>query len=409
VIVAESAVITGIGAVSAAGCGVDTLRAAFAGEGAERSDVDRSAGYHLSTSARTAFLVDDADLKDLIPPLVARRMCRPSKFAVAAAKLAVDEAGLREVSAYRVAVVISTSYGPSMITEKLIRQILQEGPEATSPALFTESVANAPAARVALALGARGANITITQRQAGALMALARGSVEVLSGRAEVALVGAVDEVTPLLHAILDRFGALARPCGSRAELARPFDRQRNGFTVGEGCTMLTVEKEDAAVARDARILARVRMTGRAFDPQAPPTDWGHDPGVLARALRSSLEEGHIPSTSIDGIVCGGSGSRSGDRLEALVIEESWGGRQPPDAIVPKAYLGEHGGALLAGAVLAMSGVRFGPTPGIQEVDPELSLAPYDGRELSLPARVLVTSFAPGGASSWVVLERRNR
>jgi hypothetical protein len=92
-----------------------------------------------------------------------------------------------------------------------------------------------------------------------------------------------------------------------------------------------------------------------------------------------------------------------------LVIEESWGGRQPPDAIVPKAYLGEHGGALLAGAVLAMSGVRFGPTPGILEVDPELSLAPYDGRELSLPARVLVTSFAPGGASSWVVLERRNR
>jgi 3-oxoacyl-(acyl-carrier-protein) synthase len=353
-------------------------------------------------------MVNDADLRDLIRPMAARRMCRPSKFAVAAAKLAVADSGLREGSAHHVAVVMSTSYGPSMITEKIIRQILHEGPQATSPALFTESVANAPAAQVALALGAQGANITITQRQAGALMALGRGAREVLSGRADAALVGAVDEVTPLLHAILDRFGALARPSGSRAELARPFDRQRNGFIVGEGCTMLTVEREDAAAARGARILARVRMMGRAFDPQAPPTNWGHDPGVLARVLKSSLEAKRIQSTSIDGLVCGGSGSRSGDRLEMLVIQEAWGGGKPPEAIAPKAYLGEQGGALLAGAVLVMSGVRFGPTPGFAEIDPELSSAPYDGRELSLPTRVLATSFAPGGASSWVVLERRN-
>ena len=400
-----SVVITGAGSVSVAGCGLDSLRAEVAGNGVGPREVDRSAGYHLSNSARSAYLVDDTGLAPLVPAMAARRMCRPSRFAVAAAKLAIADAGASPETEHPLAVAIATSFGPSRTTEKLIRQILEEGPEAVSPALFTESVANAPAAQVALALRARGPNITITQREAGPLMALTRGAREVLSGRAKTALVGAVDEVTPLLHAILDRFGALARPRDSRVEAARPFDRNRDGAVLGEGCTILVVEPEGSAVARGARILARVVRCGRAFDPQAPPTGWSSDPGPLAQAMRSSLAAGGITPSDIDRIVCGGSGSRPGDRGEARVLCEVWQDRALPAVLVPKSYLGEHGGAILAGAVLALSGAPFGRTPGFESPDPDLSLIPYDGRGLETPRRILATSFAAGGAASWAVLE----
>jgi 3-oxoacyl-[acyl-carrier-protein] synthase II len=405
----ESAVITGIGCVSAAGCGVDLLRAQFGGTGVSPRPVDRSGGYHAKDSARTAFLVDDGKLTGLVPPLTARRMCRPSKFAVAAARLAVEHAGLDTSSTDSVAVIMSTTFGPSLITEKIIRQILQEGPEATSPSLFTESVANAPAAQVAIALGAKGANITITQRQAGPLMALARGAREVLSGRAEAALVGSVDEVTPLLHAILDRFGALARPRGGFDEIARPFDRGRDGSHLGEGCTVLVIENERTAATRGAGILARVRVGGRSFDPNSPPTGWSPDASVFAGAIKRNLESCGISLASIDQIVCGASGSRPGDRLEARVIRKVWSNEGVPDILAPKAYLGDFGGATLAGAALAMSGARFAPTPGFVEIDPELSVAPYDGHESRPPSILLATSFAAGGAASWTVLEHPNR
>ena len=402
----RTAVVTGIGTVSAAGFEIEGTRTAFERGGAERCLIDRTAGYHLDRSARTGFRVDDAILKPLLDTKAARRMCRPSKFAVAAAGRAMDHAALTGQAPRLAAVIVSTAFGPSMVTEQLVRQILLEGPEAASPALFTESVANAPAAQIALALGARGANITITQRQAGPLLAVARGSREVLAGRAEVALVGTVDEVTPLLHAILDRFRALARPHGSQIEESRPFDGHRDGSILGEGSTMLAIESEDGARRRGAPVLARVRTAGRAFDPTAPPTGWSRESGLLADAVRRDLETNGVPLESIDGIVSGACGSRGGDRIEALVLRNVWGSLTLPAIYTPKAYLGDHGGAVLAGAVLALSGTRFAATPGFEEPDPELSVRPHDGRTHAPPSNVLVLSLATGGAGAWIVLDR---
>ena len=138
--------------------------------------------------------------------------------------------------------VIATAFGPSTNTEALLKQILFEGPEAASPSLFMESVANAPAAQIAIALQARGASLTVCQREAGPLLALGTGAAEIAAGRAGRVLAGAVDEMTPLLHALLDRFGALARAGADGEELARPFDRRRNGFLAGEGATVAVLE-----------------------------------------------------------------------------------------------------------------------------------------------------------------------
>ena len=398
--------VTGLGTVGAFGCGGDSLRRALAASEPRLSEVDRSAGYHRGDSARQALLAKGVSLADWLAPGEARRMSPPSKLAVAAARMALDCAGLpgRRCDREETSVAIATAFGPSSYSEALLKQILFESPEATSPFYFTESVANAPAAQIAILCRARGPSVTLCQREAGALLAVAQGAADIASGRAPRALVGSVEEMTPLLHALLDRFGALARCTPNGAEAARPFDFRRNGFLAAEGATVLHLETAADAEERGARALARVVAWGSAFDPTAPQAGWGTGHEALARSLRRSLARAGVEIAEIDRIVSGASGSRQGDRLEARMLRAAWGDRPLPPVLAPKGTVGEYGGGFLGAAVLAAAGSRFGPAAGFAEADPELGLVPHDGSRLPAPSTVLVTSVAAGGAASWLVL-----
>jgi 3-oxoacyl-[acyl-carrier-protein] synthase II len=402
-------VLTGVGTIGAWGLGSDALAAALARGEALASEVDLTAGYHRSAGARRACLVPSGQLGSWLSPGESRRMSPPSKLAVAASRMALRCAGLPDAGEEGTAVVVATAFGPSSNTEALLKQILCD-PESASPSLFTESVANAPAAQIAIAAHATGPSLTVCQREAGPLIALGRAAGEVAAGRARRALAGSVDEMTPLLHALLDRFGALARPCPvageTGEELARPFDRHRDGVLAGEGAALVVLEGEEDLARRGGRPLARLLAWGSAFDPTAPPTDWGTGSGALARGLLRTLARAGLTAADVDLVVSGAAGSRAGDRLEARVLRAAWGGAPLPPIAVPKAVTGEYGGGLLGAAVLAAAGSPPGPTPGFAEPDPELGVAPHDGSPLPPPATVLVTSLAAGGAAAWLVLGR---
>lgn len=397
--------VTGLGTIGAYGGGEEGLRRALASaEPATPVELDRSAGYHLSRAARQALMVDPALLKEWLSPGEARRMSPPSRLAVTASRMALRAAGLEGAADERMGVVLATAFGPSSYSEGLLKQILLEGPEAASPILFMESVANAPAAQIAISSKARGPSVTICQREAGPLLAVGQAAGDLAAGRVPRALAGSVDEMTPLLHSLLDRFGAVTRNGGPGGqEVARPFDRRRAGFLAAEGATMLVLESEEAARERGAQPLARVLAWGSAFDPTAPPVGWGGGHAGLARALRRSLDRAGIGLATIDRIVAGASGSVGGDRTEALMLREAWEDRPLPPVLAPKGVTGEYGGGFLAAAVLSL-GVEFGRTAGFKEPDPELGLVPHDGSPLPTPSTVLVTSVAAGGAASWLVL-----
>lgn len=425
-------VITGWGAVDPSGAGRDAVARTFRDGAVTLRQVDRSGGYHRERGARLAAAVPpDLDLSAWISARKARRMSPPSRLAVASARMALEQAGLPEdePAERNAAVITSTSFGPSSYTEDLMRQILLDAPTSASPFLFSEAVANAPAAQIALLLKAKGPNLTVTQRESGPLLALAHGVETLRRGRAGLALVAAIDESNALLHSVLDRFGVLAgsRPRSAKGaadgrEVARPFDRRRNGFVLGAGATTLLLESADAARARGARPLASVRATITAFDPGAHEAGWSSDPEPLARELRRGLARHGIEPSSVDLVVAGASGTRAGDRLEALVLRRVFLGDgegegsakdvadRLPTVLAPKAYTGEHGGASLAGALLALDPSCTGEaplaaTPGFREVDPELGLVPFQGGTLPRLRRLLISTLSAGGSSAWTVLD----
>lgn len=402
-------VVTGLGTVGSYGAGRAALLAALRAGRPRLSAVDRAAGRHRAGGARQALLVAEPDLAAIVPAGAARRMGLPSRLAVAAARLAVEDAAIATADAgfARTAVVLATTYGPAAYTEKLLQAIFGAGPETASPALFTESVASAPAAQVAIHLAARGPSLTVVEREAGGLIALAEAVRLLRRGRADRVLAGVVDELTPLLHAILDRFHALATADADGCEAARPFDRGRHGFLAAEGATLLVLERAADARARGAEPLCTVAGAWSAFDPTASASGWGTGADRLGSALRAGVARQGLGLGRVDRIVSGASGAIAGDRLEARTLRVAWNGVGAlPPVLAPKGTLGEYGGGLLAAAVLAAAGEPMGPTAGFRAADPELGIVPHDGSRLAPPALTLVTTLAAGGAAAWALLER---
>lgn len=401
-------VITGMGTVGPGGCGRPGLAQALRESTPLASLVDRSGGYHRPDSARTAAQVDASELRQWVPGRTARRMSPSSRYSVGAARMAWADSGHDEgaLGRRRMTVSMATCLGPASLCERILRELNDSGPEATSPFLFAESVANAPAAQIAIAFGAREGNFTFTQREAGALIAVLRGVAEVESGRADMALVGSVDEYDALSHAVLDRFGALAVARDGEEEVARPFDRGRAGFLMGDGATVLLLEREEDALRNNTRILARIRGGGQANDPSATATSWGRDHQGLSRSMAASMRRLSLQPGEIQRIVSGASGAVTGDRLEALTLQALWGEETLPPILAPKAVTGEYGGGYLASLLLAMEGATFGPTAGFRGLDPLLGIVPHDGRPLDAPRSVLGCTHASGGAAAWLFLER---
>ena len=401
----NAVVVSGLGAVGPFGVGAEALAASWRAGGPSACEVDRAAGYHRPGGARRALLAAEVDLAALVPPAQSRRMSPPARLAVAAARLALADAGLagleREAHA-ATGLVVGTAFGPAWVTEQLLSQIFAQGPEAASPALFIESVASAAASQVALGIGARGPSLALTGREASDLLALVDGARLVATGAARRALVIVVDEMSPLLHAVLDRFRALARPEADGREVARPFDLRRSGALASEGAAVLVLERPEDVAERGRRPLVRLAATARGFDATAPAWDWGAGEGALAAALSGGLRRGGVEPEAIELVVSGAAGTRRGDRLEAGVLRRLFGERLPP-IVAPKGSLGAWGGAFVAAATLAASGRAIA---GLAEGDVEDPACGVRTAALPppAPALTLVSSLASGGAAAWVAL-----
>ena len=378
----------------------DGLRSALERGSAPLTRLDPPVEGREPGAARDALLVGDAVLAERTPKGIDRRASRLSRMVLAAAAPLMDGSAQGHDDT---AVILSTAFGAMAASESVLRSMRAEGPLATSPFTFTESVANAPAGQVAIRWGARGTNVTIVQGECGPLLALHRAAAEIRSGRARRALAGSHDEMTPLLHASLDRLGAL-----SRTERAVPFGLGRDGVLASEGATAILLERRDDAQAAGKPILARLAGSGSAFDASTPRAGWGSGAGHVAEAIRATMARAGCRPDTVGLVVSGASGARGGDRLEAAILRSLWPGEEAPPCVAPKAVVGEWGGGLLAATAALLAGAT--PARAHDALDP--AVAPFFRERERVAAsprtapHVLVTSLAAGGGAAWLLLDR---
>jgi 3-oxoacyl-[acyl-carrier-protein] synthase II len=247
-------VVTGVGMVSALGRDTEACLAALrAGENPCRlHDFERLDG---STARAPAYIAPEVDPAGLIEPRKLRRMFRLARMAAVAARLALRDAGLDPagLEPSRLGVSFGTSFGALDVTQKFMDSWLERGEEHASPLQFMNSVHGILASQIALDINATGINLTNAQRDVCFETALDTAVSLLETRRADVLIVGAADEITPLLHEV-----------GSRAHLmvldpdVRGVDPAgaRHGYVPGEGAGVLVLERDDTPRRPLARLLA---------------------------------------------------------------------------------------------------------------------------------------------------------
>lgn len=415
-------VISGMGAVTPVGRSApETWRALLAGE----SGIDTVRSFDASDlPVRIAGEVRDFDPTSVMPRKAARRSARFAQLAVAAAREAVDDAGLSTgedaeggpggtaVDPARFGAVINTAVAGVPETQDNVQRLLDKGPRGVSPFYVSSVIPNMAACEVAIALGLQG---PVT---AGAL-ACASGNAALLdaqrlldSGEADVVVAGGSDAgIAPVMLAGLSNMGPLSQRNDEPEKASRPFDLDRDGFVFGEGAVCMVLERADDARARGATpyaALAGGALTCDAFHVTAPePTA-----AVTTETLRLSLERSGLEPGDVDYIAAHGTATKANDRTEALAVRKAFGSAADNVAVSsPKSMVGHLIGA--AGALSAMVcayAIRDGvlsPTINLENPDPECDLdhVALRARQQRVDA-ALASAFGFGGQNCVVALHR---
>lgn len=399
----ERVVITGIGCVSSFGMG---HRAFIDAIGSGSSGIAPITRFDTADCrSRSAATIRDFDPAAFISPLKLRRVDAVGRVALACTRLLFDDAGCTPDAGGRddVGIALGTfTAGLDSLVEYL-GGLTDRGPTGVPAILFSNTVSNAPASLCAIEFGLRGPNVTFNQREASSLGALVFSVGAIRQGRTRAMVTGGADCVEETFFKVHDRFRALSpmrTERGGGAEAARPFDRDRNGFILGEGGFLLLIESASAAAARGARVYGEIVGVGATASKTAL-NGWPADGAGLVKAMRLALSDAALRADQIAAVIGTSNGSPVLDRLEADAIVEVFGSRPIPVASV-KGAIGESGAsgaAGLIGGLLSIAGGAVVPTAGFLQPDPALAVCVSSRPQPTRGEAFLVNSVASGGTN----------
>jgi len=409
--VTRRVVITGIGALTPVGSGADGL---WQGVLADRSAVKPIDRFDASAfPSRMAAQIDDFDPADHLDPRRARRLDRFSALSVAAARQAVDHAGVavRNGQAARTGVWIGSALGGVAFGEEQHTSYVERGVHGVSPTLALAVFGGAGASNVALDLGLNGPAVGNANSCASGAVAIGQAFHAVRDGSVDVALAGGAE--APLAPLTFGAF-ALIRVLSSRNDdpgtASRPFDRDRDGFVMGEAAAILVLEGRDAALRRRAHVIAEILGFGSsndAYHMTAPRPD-GRD---AAGAIRAALADAGIGAERIGYVNAHGSSTPLNEPAEARAIRAALG--IVADRVPVSGTKGLYGHALGASAaveaaITAMA-LERGMLPGtcnLRELDPTIDLEVLRDPRPGRVEAALTNSFGFGGMNAALVLGR---
>jgi 3-oxoacyl-[acyl-carrier-protein] synthase II len=401
---AKRIVLTGVGMVTPLGIGKDEfVSRLFAGDCAIapiKSFDTALFPSHLGAE------VTNFQPRDFISVKNIRRMDKISLFTAAAARLALDDAGIQVTpdNRDRIGILLGTSFGATDVTVQFARTLLTEGPALVNPILVPNTVMNAPAGHTSIELGFRGVNTTVTHFAVSAETAISYAVSEIRRGAADFMLAGGVDILSGFYYEALTRFRSLS-PLDGKKETCLPFDENRNGTVVGEGCGLICIESRESALVRGRKPYCEIKGFGQASSPTTP-TGWPADAAGLKRTIRRTLANASIGSSDIQAISAAANGGREPDWTEAGAYAAEFAGSARQPAITSlKGALGESfsGGGIRACALaLSIEKGALPPTVGLRQ--PILPLAFVRGEEKVMNIRnALLTGISFGGTYACLV------
>jgi 3-oxoacyl-[acyl-carrier-protein] synthase II len=395
--VSDPIAVTGIGVVSPFGAATDAFCDALLAGASGVAPITRFDATRCRT--RAAASVADFDPTRWIPPMKLRRLDRTGMFAVAAVNEAFAHArlDLRPEGEDRMGVVLGTYSAGGQTSHDYLDGLHRGGPSGAPALLFHSTVGNAAASLAAMERKLRGPNVTVSQKEASGLAAVASAVDLLRESRADVIAAGGVDAVFELFFKAHDLFGVMA-PGDPPEAASRPFDGSRNGFVMGEGAYVLTLTRPGVA-ARGQPILGEILGVGIA-GAAVPLNAWPADPEPVVRAMRLALADAGVPPEAVDVVFASANSTRLVDEIEAQALLQLLPVGTPVTSI--KGALGEcgaSGAASLAAALLCAGRGAVPPVVNLAEPDGACAELTLVRSAMALPGPLmLVNSIGSGGS-----------
>jgi len=405
-------VITGLGVVSPIGIGRDAFW---------QSLLQGKSGVGPITRFDTAMFATKiaAEVKDFDPGLYmdkkeAKRMDRFAQYGVAASVLALKDANLTvtEDNAEHIGVYVSAGIGGLETLENQVAVLKEKGPSKVSPFFVPMMIGNMAAGQIAIALGLKGPSSDIVTACASGAQAVGDAFRLIERGDCDIMLAGGTEgAITPMSVAGFNAARALSTRNDAPESASRPFDRERDGFVMGEGAGVLVLESLEHALARGARIYAEVRgyaTTNDAFHITSPdPEGRG-----AQRCMQKALRDAKLRPEEVDYVNAHGTSTDLNDKLETKAIKEVFGEHAYKLAISSTKsmighLLGAAGAVELIATALSIDTGHVHPTINRTNPDPDCDLDYIAEGARQMPIRAAIkNSFGFGGHNCTIVLTK---
>ena len=405
-------VVTGVGLVSAVGIGTEeTWRNLLAGQSGVAPIT------HFDTtgfSATIAAEVKGFDPQQYVEKKEVKKMGLFIQFALAASQFAMQQAQLKVTPelADRAGVYIGSGIGGFDVIEREHTALMQGGPRKISPFFIPAAIVNLASGFVSIRWGAKGPNSATSTACSSSTHAVGDSFKLIQRGAADVMICGGAEAaITPMGVGGFASMRALSTRNKEPAKASRPFDRDRDGFVIGEGAGILILEEMGFALKRGAPILAEVvgyGMSGDAFHITQP----AEDADGAVRVMQSTLADAQLLPERVQYINAHGTSTPYNDRMETLAIKRVFGAHAAKLAVSSTKSMTGHllggAGGLEAGiAVLALRDQILPPTINLENPDPDCDLdyVPNQSRRATIEY-ALSNSFGFGGTNAALLFRR---
>jgi 3-oxoacyl-[acyl-carrier-protein] synthase II len=405
-------VVTGLGCISPVGNNVqETWQSILAGRSGAAMITHFDASGHKT---RFAAEVKGFDPVALFGAREARKMDRFTQFATAVAIEAIEQSALRidESNRDRIGVVIGTGIGGISTLLEQVEVLRERGPERVSPFLVPMMISDSAPGMIAIRFGVRGPNMALATACASGNNVLGEAVEMVRRGAADVMIAGASEAaIVPVAMAGLNVMTALSTRNDDPQSASRPFDKDRDGFLMGEGAGILVLEALESAQARGAKVLAEVSGYGTTDDAHhiSAPAENGAGAAI---AMQLALENANLGITDIGYINAHGTSTPLNDKSETAAIKTVFG-EQAYNIPVSSTksmtghLLGASGALEAVFCILAMRDEVLPPTINYHTPDPECDLdyVPNQSRKAA-PRHIMSNSFGFGGHNATLIFSR---